>query len=492
MKTIPLAVSAAVIAITALSAFTSVAQEVTSGYQRLSDGVYAFTADGGDGGAVVGCEQGTDVKIVVLRDYKTIEKYFCVEQLALKEISDQPVLVSAGFDAGGEPSALIMGVPANPEAWPAFYKLTLGQDEVSIEKFETSPVAGVFQEPGEWAFICPFFARQETRDGFAPIYQTSHVYAMPDGSYAGLLWRENGIWKIEFRAGAISVTKIYEPAAGQELVPVWAAHRSPKGKLAAFIAETRPAKAAVGDIAAAESETGVDGNADSQSEDAGPESVPESETGESGSETEEEETIAPTEDAEDNSGNLAGDGGEDGETEAEPGDAATDGPEDEAVPAARDEVVNLIFVTAVGENVRIENVGETMPPAMMSCALAVDGRPFAFWFTPAAAQGEFSAKYWGLGFTGNVKAVPFTVKTSEKSAPPLAAMRALGLPGLLYEENGAVYLRMGNGSSPDWHVQEEFKIWRAAKQFGEIMSVNMTAYFILDGSSLFWHWHKNK
>lgn len=481
MKTIQFAALAAFAAVLATLALPTFAQDVTSGYQRLSDGVYAFTADGGDGGAVVGCEQGTDVKIIVLRDYKTLEKYFCIEQLALHEITDQPVLVSAGFDSNGDASALIMGVPADSTAWPSFYKLNLAQNKVTVDKFETSAIAGVFNEPGEWAFVCPFFARQETRDGFSSIYQTSYFYAMPDGSYAGLLWRETGIWKIEFRLGSIKVDQIYTPAAGQELLPVWSTHRSPKGKLAALVAETRNAEPAVQtpEIAPlveesvgveAETETEAAEVSESSDENGGEasESGIEDEVGDFA--TEPEETPA-----EENAG------GETADEEVAP-----------AVLAVRDTKANLVLITAVGENIKAEVVAESAPPEMVSLALAVDGRPFAFWFTPGQTRGEYSARYWGLGFTDQSKVAPFVIKASESASPPLGAMRALGLPGLMYEENGSVFLRMGNGKSTDWHVQEDFKIRRAAKQFGEVMGVSTTAYFILDGSSLFWHWHKNK
>ena len=496
MKTIQSAAFAVIVAVTAAHVLPAFAQDVTSGYQRLSDGVYAFTADGGDGGVIVGCEQGTEVKIMVLRDFRTIEKYFCVEQLALQNIADQPVLVSAGFDANGEASALIMGVPAESGAWPSFYKLNFSLAQVSVEQFEASAVAGLFEEPGEWAFVCPFFAREETRDGFSSIYQTSYVYAMPDGSYAGIMWRESGIWQIEFKNGGVAVDRIYSAAEGEELLPVWSAHRSPKGKLAALVAETRPVPAPEPKLdAAVPAATEPDVEFAEEFEDeSGGEGV--DDNGENSGDDLEGEGGDLIEDPQDDDGDTQEEPAESGELE-ESGDengTATE-PASEPQPDiayVRDSKVNLVLISAFGGKVWTEIIADSAPPDMMTCALAIDGRPFAFWFTPAASEGVYEAQYWGLAFADQSKVVPFNIKPKETSAPPVAAMRALGLPGLIYEEGGAAYLRMGNGSSPDWHIQEEFQVKRAAKQFGQVMGLGVTSYFILDGSSLFWHWHKNK
>ncbi|MEP0814826.1 MAG: hypothetical protein HRF49_09220 [bacterium] len=469
------------------------AQTVSSGYSKLADGVYAFTADGGDAGVVVGCELGTDVKIIVSRNYGPLETYSVSEQLTLLGHTEQPLLVTAGFDKDGTPDALIMGIPAEQDAWPVFYKLRFAQDGITADSYPSKVIAGMFEEPGSWAELCPFYSRQETREGFSSLYQSAYVWTKGEG-FAGLVWRENGIWEVRFEGADVTVDRIYAPLEGSTLAPVWSACRSPKGKLGALVAEVAPEVAAPPESGAL------------------PE--PAEEEAATAEDTSPEEEIAPEEEAAGDEGTTPGGetesaGGGTAETGSEPADAGEAGvPAETAEPAGPAESaehtdiipapkpeprVKLVFVTKFDKDVRMTTAAKMAnPPVFLASALAVDGRPFAYWITPTQKEGVYKAGYWGLSFLETAKIKPFELAPAAKTAPPFAAMRGLGLPALMTDNSGTVVTFLSDGKTPEWVMQNEYKPAGAAKGFGTAMGVGATAWFILDGSTLMWHWHKNK
>jgi len=480
------------------------AQTVTSGYSPLAEGVYAFTADGGDKGFIVGCELGNDVKIIVSRDYENIEEYSVTEQLKLLGCGDQPVLVSAGFDEDGVPSALLLGISENPEGWLTFYRLVLSEDEITFESFPTALVVGIFDSPGTWANLCPFYARQETLEGYSRLYQSSYVFARPNGSYAGLVWSDNGIWLVEFAGGSIAVDRIYAAPEGGFLEPVWHACSSRGGKLLSIVAEFTPAveePVVEFDWESETEDTGEGMEAEVESSEVGEDSADESSenTGETeitegneGSEDAESEEVVAPETGEDEEVGAADDEQpgipEKGEgLEIEPSET----PEPESGTEDDEGKIDLILVSNLYKDTTSENVTRIMPPDSLGCSVAVDGRPFVFWFVKNE-KGERFGYYWGLGHTDPAKVKPLIFMSDKKSVPAFPAMRGLGLPVLVHEEGGSVILRLNSGSSPDWVVQEAYVLENSLNGLDAVMGVNKTAYFILDGDKLVWHWHRNK
>ena len=518
-----------------LLATSAGAQTVGSGYAKLAEGVYAFTVDGGDHGFIAGCELGNDVKVIVARGYADIEEYSVSEQLKLQNCEDTPSLVAVGFPAKGAPSVLLLGIAKDPEAWPTFHKLTLGDEKVILESYPTSLIAGMFDEPGAWAELCPFFAREETLQGFSALYYKSYVFARPDGSFAGLIWRDNGLWIAKFAEGKIVVDRIYAPKDGCKLAPVWHATCSRGGRLTAVIAEAA-INPEVETVEPVEPETPAIEPSPDGSSDSG-----EAEEGENGDLGGEEPGTAPSFLARSCELSFAMQEGEgetpppgeeteppqdegEGQGEESPPEIEETPPSEEETPPAEGETplevteviagevtpeemepeiepavvtlpgegeVDLVMVYNFGEKTWSTPIGRFEQPLNVSCATAVDGRPFAYWILPGEDNIKL-AYYWGLKHDAPDKVVPFELNASPKAAPPFAAMRAMGLPALMHEQGGKVLLRLNNGSSPDWVTQEAYALAGRLMGVNAVMGLKTTAWFILDDDKLMWHWHANK